>query len=75
MGVVVSRQAAREAVRRNQLKRWVREFWRLNKSKLSEPVQMIVRFKPNVSAKTSWRFLSDELNALFSKAGLFRHEK
>ena len=65
-GVVVSRKI-KGAVRRNRIKRLLREFFRLNKELFREPMNYSVRVMI-LPASVTWDTVTRELRTLVAKA-------
>ncbi|MDD2943406.1 MAG: ribonuclease P protein component [bacterium] len=70
IGVTVTTKVDKRAVRRNRLKRLVREFFRLNRSRINGNYDIVVIAR-NSAVTTSNDKLRRELAYLFYKAQLF----
>jgi ribonuclease P protein component len=70
VGVVVSRKIG-GAVKRNRVRRLLREVFRLHQHELCRPVDIVLIAKPSIAEKNFRQIESEYLNALAS-AGLFK---
>ncbi len=70
MGVTVSKRVAKQAVRRNRVKRWLREaFRRLDLCACAEPVDVVIIARPSV-LRASFREVRQEVEGFWE--GLVR---
>jgi len=70
LGITVTKKVHKRAVRRNFIKRHVREFFRLNRQKLWRSVEVVVIAKSG-AADLSGPEVLEEIESLFKAAGLF----
>ena len=66
LGVIVSKKVSKSAVKRNQIKRWVREIYRVNKSKIPDDVKIIV-IALTQAEKSSFNEVSKDILHIFDR--------
>lgn len=75
MGLSVSKRRG-PAVKRNLIKRWIRESFRQNKNKASVGFMAIFVARSKISeADVSFSLVDQEINRLFVKAGVYEANK
>ncbi len=70
LGIVVSKRYYKKSVRRNRIKRCVREWFRLHKHYIDKPGKDIVVVAIREMKDLSCRKIAEELCELCTKAGL-----
>jgi ribonuclease P protein component len=70
LAITVSRRCG-SAVKRNRIKRLIREFFRLNQRRINNNLWFVIRIKDNCNV-IKYRDISDEFEKLFVKANIFR---
>ena len=66
LGVIVSKKVSKSAVKRNRIKRWVREIYRVNKSQIPEDVRIIV-IALTQAEKSSFNEVSKDILHIFDR--------
>ncbi len=70
LGVVVSKKVSKKAVKRNKLRRQIKEYLSTINVKLAQGYDYLITVKPN-SLGQSYQDLVKSLDHLFKKKGLF----
>lgn len=70
LGVVVTRKLDKRAVRRNRLKRQLREIFRLNRSNLRSPLDIVIIARRGSLALKYWEIENEILGQLARKGYL-----
>ena len=71
LGICVSKKHG-NSVKRNKLKRWVREIYHSLEIELNKGYNIIILYKKNIDTNNICYFeIKEEINDLFSKLGLF----
>jgi len=75
LGVTVSRKVAKQAARRNRIKRWIREaFRRLPRSPAEDPaIDMVVIARPP-SVEATYQDVAEQLRRFWGQPGLPRRQ-
>lgn len=60
LGIIIKKELGR-ATLRNRIKRYLREFFRLNKHKIEGPLDIVILVKKGASPKTFWE-VEEELS-------------
>lgn len=60
LGIIIKKEVGR-ATLRNRVKRYIREFFRLNKHKMGGPLDMVIMVKKGSSPKKYWE-VEEELS-------------
>lgn len=68
LGVMISAKAVKTAVRRHQLKRWVRELFRLRLAASLPAVDLVVMFRCDPQGEDAHPRLDDEILSLLPRA-------
>ncbi len=66
LGVIVSKKVSKSAVKRNKIKRWVREVYRTNKFRLPEDVRIIL-IAFSQAGKSSFDEISEDILYIFDR--------
>lgn len=70
VGIVIDSKI-KGGVKRNKVKRWIRECWRCNKYLLKEGFHLIIRAKKGAEEKDFW-FLREEFFFLAKRGGILK---
>lgn len=62
LGMIIKKEVGR-ATLRNRIKRYLREFFRLNKHKIEGPLDIVIMVKKGTSPKTYWE-VEEELSKI-----------
>lgn len=62
LGMIIKKEVGR-ATLRNRIKRYLREFFRLNKHKIDGPLDIVIMVKKGTSPKTYWE-VEEELSKI-----------
>jgi ribonuclease P protein component len=71
---VAKRETIRKATVRNRIKRLLREAYRLNKNKLIDGINLLLKVRDEKAVKLNFWEVEEALLRLFSKAGILRDE-
>jgi ribonuclease P protein component len=71
---VVKRNTIRKATARNRVKRLLREAYRLNKNKLIEGINLLLKVKDERIVELNFLEVEKKLLHLFSRAGILKDE-
>ena len=71
LGVCVSKKNGK-SVRRNKLKRWVRETYYINEAKLKKGITIIFVLKKEITKlDVDFKLIKDEIEFMFNEANLY----
>lgn len=70
LGIVIPKRVIKKAHDRNRLKRFVREIFRLEKNRLNQPIDLVMRLH-TCPEKIGFSEMKQELTDLLGKAKLF----
>jgi ribonuclease P protein component len=70
LGVIVSKKVSKSAVRRNKIKRWIREIYRTNKYRIPDDVRIVVVALAQAE-KSSFNEVSEDILQVFDRINNF----
>ena len=71
IGITVTRKVDKRATRRNRIKRWIRDVFRKERERFTEPADLVV-IALEGAAELDFKQISWELRGVLMKAGLLR---